>query len=221
MPKLFSNGCSFLTYNPKNGVDTFVTEILAKEYNLPLENYARGGRGNNRISFSTKVWLEQNRADDYFVVIGWSSAFRQDYIASHDPKPIRHAGTELKWQTWKTIQKLDFIRSLGNLDIEDTACVNYLDNIIDLQNYFQLRKIPYVMYNALPPIFNLNKIDFKVMHGLIDMRRFFNFETSHFDFIKKNNYVVDVNDPHPSSEGHKEWTKLLRNFIDANNLRSI
>jgi hypothetical protein len=223
MTKLFSNGCSFLTSRPKNHVDTFVTEILSKEYQLPLENYAKGGRGNDRVSFTTKVWLEQNKSKDYFVVIGWSSAFRMDYIASTDPKPIRHPGTELLWQGWKMIETagINFINSFRNWHIEDTACYRYLDNIIDLQNYFKLKKIPYVMYNALPPIFNLDKVDFKIMHSLIDMKRFFRFESSHYNFIIDNNLIVDKKDPHPSTKGHQEWAKLLKEFIDANNLRTI
>ena len=53
---LFSNGCSFLTPRPKDGVDTFVSKIIAENYNEELFNIAMGGRGNTRISFSTKVW---------------------------------------------------------------------------------------------------------------------------------------------------------------------
>ena len=54
MSKLFSNGCSFLSTRPKDGVNTFVTKILAERYNLQLFNLAMGGRGNDRISFTTK-----------------------------------------------------------------------------------------------------------------------------------------------------------------------
>ena len=28
-------------------------------------------------------------------------------------------------------------------------------------------------------------------------------------------------DPHPSVEGHKRWAEQLKEFIDANNLRTI
>ena len=58
MSKLFSNGCSFLTPRPKDGVNTFVTQILAEQYNLQLFNLAMGGRGNDRISFTTKLWFK-------------------------------------------------------------------------------------------------------------------------------------------------------------------
>ena len=55
MNKIFSNGCSFLTPRPKDGVDSFVSDIIAKNFRYDLVNLAMGGRGNDRISFSTKV----------------------------------------------------------------------------------------------------------------------------------------------------------------------
>ena len=58
---LFSNGCSFLTPRPKDNVNTFVTKELSESYNLDLVNLAMGGRGNTRVEFSTKVWVEQNK----------------------------------------------------------------------------------------------------------------------------------------------------------------
>ena len=48
---LFSNGCSFLTPRPKDGVKTFTTKIIAENYGMQLANLAMGGRGNTRISF--------------------------------------------------------------------------------------------------------------------------------------------------------------------------
>ena len=64
MSKLLSNGCSFLTPRNKDGVETFTTKILAQNYELELINLAMGGRGNTRISFSTKVYCEQNKEED-------------------------------------------------------------------------------------------------------------------------------------------------------------
>ena len=53
MFKLFSNGCSFLTTRPKDGVDTFTSMILAEHYGMQLHNLAMGGRGNDRLFFTT------------------------------------------------------------------------------------------------------------------------------------------------------------------------
>jgi hypothetical protein len=110
MSKLFSNGCSFLTPRPKDGVETFVSRELAEAYGLQLTNLAMGGRGNARISFSTKVWFEQNGYQDTFAVIGWSSSHRNDYVTNDGWKAGRIEGTELTWRTWKTLDNIPFIR---------------------------------------------------------------------------------------------------------------
>jgi len=133
MSKIFSNGCSFLTPRPKDGVDTFVSKIIAENYNEELFNIAMGGRGNTRISFSTKVWCEQNKDKDVFAVIGWSSAVRNDYITDDGWKKGRIPGTELTWRTWKTLDNVSFIRKNKGWDIENNLTMNFLDNVFDLQ----------------------------------------------------------------------------------------
>ena len=51
--------------------------------------------------------------------------------------------------------------------------------------------------------------------------RFFRPNTSHLQFITERKLIVSPKDPHPSTEGHFEWANQLRNYIDANNLRTI
>ena len=221
MSKIFSNGCSFLTPRPKDGVDTFVSKIIAENYNEELFNIAMGGRGNTRISFSTKVWCEQNKDKDVFAVIGWSSAVRNDYITDDGWKKGRIPGTELTWRTWKTLDNVSFIRKNKGWDIENNLSMNFLDNVFNLQNYFERKRIPYVMYNSLPNDFGNGTGDFEVIRNAINMDRFFNPTVSHFEFITDKNLIVSPNDPHPSAEGHEQWAKQLKEFIDANNLRTI
>ena len=164
MSKLLSNGCRFLTPRNKDGVDTFTTKILAEDYNLDLVNLAMGGRGNTRVSFSTKVWCEQNRNEDIFAVIGWSSAVRNDYITDDGWKKGRIPGTELTWRTWKTLDNVSFIRRNKGWDIENNLTMNFLDNVFDLQNYFERKQIPYVMYNSLPNEFGNGTEDLSLIH---------------------------------------------------------
>ena len=142
MHKIFSNGCSFLTPRPKDGVDTFVSDIIAKEYKCELTNLAMGGRGNDRISFSTKVWFEQNNTKDIFAIIGWSSMHRNDYVTNDGWKKGRIPQTDLTWRTWKTLDNVSFIREKSGWDIENNGIMNFLDNVFDLQNYFERKNIP-------------------------------------------------------------------------------
>ena len=221
MSKIFSNGCSFLTPRPKDGVNTFVRKLIAENYNEELFNIAMGGRGNTRISFSTKVWCEQNKDKDVFAVIGWSSAVRNDYITDDGWKKGRIPGTELTWRTWKTLDNVSFIRKNKGWDIENNLTMNFLDNVFDLQNYFERKRIPYVMYNSLPNYFGNGTEDFNVIRNAINMDRFFSPTVSHFEFITDKNLIVSPNDPHPSAEGHEQWAKQLKEFIDAKDLRTI
>ena len=218
---LFSNGCSFLTPRPKDGVDTFTTKIIADNYKMDLANLAMGGRGNTRIGFSTKVWVEQNNDKDIFAVIGWSSAVRNDYITDDGWKKGRIPGSELTWRTWKTLDNVSFIRSHKGWDIENNLTMNFLDNVFDLQNYFERKRIPYVMYNSLPNDFGNGTEDFHVIRNAINMDRFFSPTTSHLEYVCDKKLIVSPSDPHPSAAGHEQWAKKLMEFIDANNLRTI
>ena len=218
MHKIFSNGCSFLTPRPKDGVNTFVSDIIAKEYKCELTNLAMGGRGNDRISFSTKVWFEQNNTKDIFAIIGWSSMHRNDYVTNDGWKKGRIPQTDLTWRTWKTLDNVSFIREKSGWDIENNGIMNFLDNVFDLQNYFERKNIPYVMYNALPNSFQTDVRDFEVIKSCLNMKRFLMPNLSHYEFIIDKKYFVSQQDPHPSLQGHKEWAKMLVDFIKENKL---
>jgi len=140
MSKLFSNGCSFLGPRPKDNVNTFVTKILAEQYNLQLFNVAMGGRGNERISFTTKLWFEQNGINDTFAVIGWSSMLRNDYVTNDGWKKGRIPNMDLTWRTWKVTDNITWINSQQGWDIESTLTMKFLDIVLNLQNYFKLKK---------------------------------------------------------------------------------
>jgi len=188
---------------------------------MQLVNLAMGGRGNTRISFTTKVWCEQNKIENIFAVIGWSSSVRNDYVTDDGWKKGRIPGTDLTWRTWKTLDNLSFIKSNKGWDIENTLSMNFLDNVFDLQNYFERKRIPYVMYNSLPNDFGNSTADFEVIRNAINMDRFFSPKVSQLEFVLDKNLIVSQNDPHPNEAGHKDWAKQLKEFIDVNNLRTI
>jgi len=219
---LFSNGCSFLNNRSNEGVDTYTTKILAEAYNIPLCNFALAGRGNDRISFTTKVWLERHKRDAYFAVIGWSSSNRYDYVTDDNHKKGKIPQTNLTWRTWKILDNIDFVKSKEGWDIKNTSTMRFLDHVFNLQTYFESRRIPYVMYNALPNELPQKNIgDFKIIANAINKKRFFKPETSQLEFILEKGLVTSRHDPHPSTEGQEQWAQQLKKFIDANNLRTI
>lgn len=219
--RLFSNGCSFLGTRPKDGVDTFTTKILAEQYDMDLYNLAMGGRGNDRISFTTKLWFEQNNKINVMAMIGWSSTHRHDYLTNDGWKKGRIPNMESTWRTWKTGDNLKFIYSQQGWDVDQQGQMRFLDHVLDLQNFFKLHQIPYVMYNSLPNTITTSNTDLETLKRSIDRKRFFEFDSSQYEFIMKNKLIVSPKDPHPSEEGHMRWAKQLKEHIDANNLRTI
>jgi hypothetical protein len=128
---------------------------------------------------------------------------------------------ESTWRTWKTADNLRFIAGQPGWDIDQQGDMRVVDHVLDLQNFFKLNRIPYVMYNSLPNPITSSNPDLRKLELAIDKNRYFKFETSHYDFIMKNKHIVSPKDPHPSTEGHRQWATQLKEFIDANNLRTI
>jgi|TARA_B110001454_G_scaffold60240_1_gene58879 hypothetical protein len=225
---IFINGCSFLTIRSKDDILTHTGLELAKFMDLPIaESLAAGGRGNKRISFTTKVWCEKNPelAKECFFLIGITSGTRFDYPTNDGYKKRKFPTLNTTWKTFSPHQNQSsetFFKVLHGfgMDIDQHIQIESIDTIINLQNFFQAKKYPYVMYKAISDTQIIAK-DVKVLFDAIDTTRFFKPETSHYDYILKNKLVANMNDPHPSIEGHIRWAKQLKEFIDANNLRTI
>jgi hypothetical protein len=225
---MFINGCSFLTTRPKCGVHTHCGEELSRMMNLPIaENLAGGGRGNKRLMWTTRVWCEKfpNIANDCFFVIGSSGGKRFDYPTGDGFKKAKFPTMETTWKTWdpnRDSNTESFFKYLFNkgLDIEQATQIESLLAIHDLQDFLKFRKYPYVMYNTISDA-EITNPDIKLMFDKIDKTRFFRPETSHIDYTVENKQHCVPGDPHPSTEGHKDWAAQILKFIDANNLRTI
>ena len=226
--RLFLNGCSFLTFRPKHGVDTHCGVEVAKKMNLDVAvNLAGGGRGNKRLSFTTKVWCERNpeMAKQCFFLIGSSSGTRVDYPTNDGYKKHKFPSISTTWRTYspnKDPECQSFWKYLmrTGADLDQMIQIETLDNILNLQYYFQQKKFPYLIYHTIsdPPIENE---DIKLLYEQLDKKRFFRPNYSHVDFVKENNLTISNTDEHPNTEGHQKWASLLVEYIDANNLRTI
>ena len=226
--KLFLNGCSFLTFRPKQGVDTHCGVELAKKMDLEIAvNLAGGGRGNKRTSFTTKVWCEKypEIAKQCFFLIGSSSGTRIDYPTNDGYKKHKFPSMATTWKTYspnkdsecKTFWK--YLMKTG-ADVDQMTQVESLDNILNLQYYFEHKKYPYLIYHTISDA-KIKNEDIKLLKSQINKDRFFMPESSHIDYVLENNLTISKDDPHPSTKGHEQWATLLKEFIDANNLRTI
>ena len=225
---IFINGCSFLTYRSRDGIMTHAGKELEKLMGLARGGHlAGGGRGNKRVSITTKIWCEKNPelAKKCFFVIGITSGTRFDFPTNDGYKKYKFPDLESAWKTFspqKDTPSRIFFKHLFtlNLDIDQLIQYESIEATVNLQNFFKLNKYPYVMYKTISdtPIKNA---DVRTLYNMIDKKRFFKLETSHYDFILENKLVANMSDPHPSEEGHKRWANELKEFIDANNLRTI
>ena len=225
---IFINGCSFLTYRSKDGIMTHAGKELEKLMGLARGGHlAGGGRGNKRVSITTKIWCEKNPelAKKCFFVIGITSGSRFDFPTNDGYKKYKFPDLESAWKTFspqKDTPSRIFFKHLFtlNLDIDQLIQYESIETTVNLQNFFKLNKYPYVMYKTISdtPIKNA---DVRTLYNMIDKKRFFKLETSHYDYILENKLVANMADPHPSVEGHKRWAEQLKEFIDANNLRTI
>ena len=225
---IFINGCSFLTYRSKDGIMTHAGKELEKLMGLARGGHlAGGGRGNKRVSITTKIWCEKNPelAKKCFFVIGITSGARFDFPTNDGYKKYKFPDLESAWKTFspqKDTPSRIFFKHLFtlNLDIDQLIQYESIEATVNLQNFFKLNKYPYVMYKTISdtPIKNA---DVRTLYDMIDKKRFFKPETSHYDYILENKLVANMSDPHPSAEGHKRWAQDLKEFIDANNLRTI
>ena len=228
---IFTNGCSFLTSRPKEGVDTHVGVELEKLLGLkPARHLAGGGRGNRRCSVTTKVWCENNQelAEKCFFVIGITSGQRFDFPSMDGYKKHKFPELNSAWRSYKphinihTEKFFKYLVNTGNVDLDEMIQYESIEATLSLQNYFKVKKYPYVMYKTIsdPPI-KKRKSDVETLFQSIDTTRYYKPNSSHKDYTEENNQHCSPDDWHPSAIGHKDWATQLKDFIDANNLRTI
>ena len=225
---LFINGCSFLTYRPKDNVNTHCGLELAKLMEIDVAvNLAGGGRGSKRMMWTTRTWCEKfpEQAEKCFFLIGSSGGNRFDYPTGDGYKAHKFPTMKTTWKTWdpnRDEHTKSFTKYLfkAGMDLDQTTQIESILALLDLQDYFQNKKYPYVFYNTLSDA-DITNEDIKFMHDKIDKKRFFKPETSHLDYTVANKQECKPGDPHPSTAGHMDWAGQLKEFIDANNLRTV
>jgi len=225
---MFINGCSFLTYRPRDGVDTHCGIELAKAMNLDIAvNLANGGRGSKRLMWTTRAWCEKfpDDAKNCFFLIGSSGGHRFDFPTNDGYKAHKFPSMATTWKTWdpnRDENTRSFIKYLFRMgaDLDQMTQVESVLTLLDLQDYFQNKGYPYVFYNTLSDA-KITNSDVQLLFDKIDKKRFFKPETSHLDYTRENNQQCKPGDEHPNVAGHKDWAGQLKEFIDVNDLRTI
>ena len=144
LTNIFINGCSFLTYRPRDNVNTHCGIELAKSMGLELAvNLANGGRGSKRLMWTTRVWCEKfpEQAEKCFFLIGSSGGNRFDYPTNDGYKKHKFPTMETTWKTWdpnRDSHTTNFIKYLFGLgaDLDQMTQVESILGLLDLQDYF-------------------------------------------------------------------------------------
>ena len=230
LKNLLVNGCSFLNHRHTDEIDLYLSPAeLVKAHGgfEHMDNFARGGRGNDRILSTTITHFEMfpERKKDTFVLIGWSSALRMDYPTRNDFKPMPpHDET---WATIKMANTTAFEKASAMkqpIDYEGWEVQRWYQNTLGLQNYLKVNNIRYVMYNALHPalkVSNRTKQDHKQLRKAVDQDRFFQLAYSQYQYCADPDtpgQFISAKDHHPNEIGHRSWAKEVTDFIDQKNL---
>lgn len=234
-------GCSFTVSKYK----TF-GEVISEKYDLKLHNLGIEGGSNPYIIKKTHEWFAKNKnnIDDTFVIVAWTHPQRRVYWNNkqkewlNDTNHINMKETKRFQEpfihnTWTYKERKKFCQNfLNNTYAENN---NYMEHIINLQSFFRVHKIDYVMYNSLWNIFsegdspyqakmmidvdwneiderpNLNR---KIWDNLIVKETFF-FDTL-IDLIGEDKSLwFAENDNHPNDVSHKLWSEKLIKFIES------
>tara|TARA_R110001632_G_scaffold98440_1_gene205026 strand:+ start:168 stop:704 length:537 start_codon:yes stop_codon:yes gene_type:complete len=177
--------------------------------------------------WTTRTWCEKfpEQAEKCFFLIGSSGGNRFDYPTGDGYKAHKFPTMKTTWKTWdpnRDEHTKSFTKYLfkAGMDLDQTTQIESILALLDLQDYFQNKKYPYVFYNTLSDA-DITNEDIKFMFDKIDKKRFFKPDTSHLDYTVANKQECKPGDPHPSTVGHMDWAGQLKEFIDANNLRTV
>ena len=208
-----------MTHRPKRNVFTSTAHLFEDKLGVPATHLAQGGRGNIRVVATTKLHFYSNKHEigkETFCVIEWSSSRRIDYVASNKWKAL--PGQDIGFRNYHTYDNEKFLSKQLDYDIDETIKINFLLQIIDLQEFFVSNNIPYVMFNGLSNHTWSKSNSISLLNEQVDKKRFFAFnEMNHFDFIHENNLAISEEDGHPTAEGHEIWFDMLWKFVEKNN----
>jgi hypothetical protein len=233
---LFANGCS-MTYGSeladeegRRCVDHATRERLAWPNPLRMRlgydhavNHGVPSGSNDRIVRTTIGWVLEHwvRAgrppEDLLVVIGWSGSMRREFYIDeqwHQVVPYHDHENE-------KLHRLNLVyREVAWHERE--SALRFLTQIVSLQSFLRLYKIPYLFFDAISPvqedILHAGE-EGKLYEEAIVAPRYFGFD-------EMNRCMADVTAEafpsctrrHPSAEGHAYWAGLLAESIARHGL---
>jgi hypothetical protein len=187
-------------------------KVLGNELGFKTWNCGRYGISNNRI-FRTTInsisYLESLGEENILAVIGLTSILRYETWNVYKPN---------EWEC-VTIRPEDFLsKDSEGFEYRENLIYNTIINIINLQNFFKSKNIPYLIFSSFD---NMDE-DLKASNLFcdIDLNNIYNNDfRGHFRGYIENKFSTNWDEEpyfktnHPTDISHIEWGKHLSDYI--------
>lgn len=184
--------------------------LLSQALNFKLINDSIPGGNNPRILRTTRDMLDQCDTQDIFVVIGWTSWEREEWLhndryytvtaSGRNSVPIELQADYIKWVAKQS-------------ELEQTRKSKLLhDQIYDLHLLLTKQKIPHLFFNALMPFVEYESVDW---HN--NYLGPYNNDLSYYWYLKNHGWQPTANN-HYLEDAQAIWADVLKNYIEDNKL---
>jgi hypothetical protein len=195
--------------------------LLASRLGTEFLKIAENGVSNEMIARK----LPQTRLRKAFVLIGLTSCNRREALTT--------TRGNTHWQTWKMVdpkspeqyKDLPFTPWIYHGETHYTPAleadgeIRTALQILYMQSFLKLNKVPYLMFNALHNGFDKPRTnECRVLLEKVDQKHFYKLqgsfnETQHGWCMKQGLSVSDI-DEHPNVQGQREWADLLEPMVE-------
>jgi hypothetical protein len=194
--------------------------VMAKRLGADFTKIADNGVSNEMIARR----LPQVKLRKTFVLIGLTSYNRREALTT--------SRNSTHWHTWKMVdprsppyyKDLPFTPWIYNGEthyspaLEADGEIRTALQILYIQSFLKLNKIPYLMFNALHNGFDKPRTN--ECQGLlekVDQKRFYklqgSFDETQYGWCVKRGLTVSDIDNHPNVQGQREWADILQPLV--------
>lgn len=194
---------------------------LAKSKSIEYVDLARNGNSNEAISRTLRTYIQQNDKKNMFVLIGWTHAFRREYMSwnINDSKGEftqyreipNHRSLFGRTEYNASRMMIEFNeRKNRPLAYDEHIEFRQYNIILQTQEMLKLNNIPYLMYNGCGSEHNSKDREVLEIKAQIDKEHFYNFDGDAYDtYVLKNPELVSIDGGHPGVKGHEKLAELL------------
>ena len=194
--------------------------VLASRLGLEFKKVAENGISNEMIARK----LPQTRLHKSFVLIGLTSYNRREALTTNRNSTY--------WHTWKMVEPnaphaykdLPFTPWIYRGEthyspaLEADGEIRTALQILYMQSFLKLNKIPYLMFNALHNGFDKPRtMECKRLLEKVDQKHFYklqgSFNETQHGWCMKQGLNVSDRDQHPNVQGQRAWADILQPLV--------